>query len=122
MSAALPPLVVGAVSMQVARRERELGIRLVDRSGRVIGLSRSRRALLPLARRVLDEVNQTRRLASHNALVEGERAPGVAVRSFADLLASARFSLAWLVGDSAPSVPPFVSAVRPLRDSWACDA
>lgn len=59
--------------------------------------------------------------ASHNALVEGGQAPGVAVRPFADLHVSARCSLAWLRDDAPPSVPPFVEVVRRLRDGGALE-
>ncbi len=59
-----------AVSQQIARLERELGVRLFDRSSRAVRLTGAGQALLPQARRVLDEVEQTRRLAAD--LVEGK--------------------------------------------------
>jgi DNA-binding transcriptional LysR family regulator len=60
-----------AVSQQIARLERELGVRLFDRSSRAVRLTGAGQALLPQARRVLDEVERTRRLAAD--LVAGSR-------------------------------------------------
>ena len=57
--------------------------------------------------------------ASHNALVEGVRVPGVAVRPFADVDVSARCSLAWPAADPAPAVAHLVAVVRQLRDRGA---
>ncbi|PDP86687.1 LysR family transcriptional regulator [Glycomyces fuscus] len=53
-----------AVSQQVARLERELGIRLFDRSTRHVRLTREGERLLPEARSVLAAVERTRGVAA----------------------------------------------------------
>lgn len=51
-----------AVSKRVAALEEELSIRLFDRIGHHISLSEAGRALLPRARKILDEMEDSRRL------------------------------------------------------------
>jgi len=50
-----------AVSKRIAALEQELGTALFDRIGRQIGLTEAGRALLPRARRILDELEDSRR-------------------------------------------------------------
>lgn len=50
-----------AVSRRVAALERRLAVRLFDRIGRTVALTEAGRALLPRARRVLDELDDARR-------------------------------------------------------------
>jgi DNA-binding transcriptional LysR family regulator len=57
-------IVQPAVSQQVARLERELGIELFDRSRRQIALTPDGHAFLPYARRVLDAGGQAARAAA----------------------------------------------------------
>ncbi|MCG5501666.1 LysR family transcriptional regulator [Ectothiorhodospira lacustris] len=51
-----------AVSKRVAALEEELGRRLFDRIGRQVGLTEAGRVLLPQARRILLDLEETRRL------------------------------------------------------------
>jgi DNA-binding transcriptional LysR family regulator len=53
-----------AVSQQVARLERELGVRLFDRSGRTVRLTAAGSRLIPQARAVLAAADQARRAVS----------------------------------------------------------
>jgi DNA-binding transcriptional LysR family regulator len=56
----------GAVSAQIGKLERELGVRLLDRSPRGVSLTDAGAALLPEARRVLNQA-EVARLAARNA-------------------------------------------------------
>lgn len=60
-----------SVSQQIVRLERELRVRLFDRSSRTVRLTPAGTLLLSQARRVLDEVRSTRRLATQ--LSRGDR-------------------------------------------------
>lgn len=56
-----------AISKRIAALEEELGVRLFDRIGRQVRLTESGQALLPRARRLLDEVTDLRRAVTHLA-------------------------------------------------------
>ncbi|WP_405015015.1 LysR family transcriptional regulator [Kitasatospora sp. NBC_01539] len=60
-------VVQSAVSRQVARLERELGVRLFDRSTRLVRLTAAGRRLLPEARAVLAAVDRVGRVAAEVA-------------------------------------------------------
>lgn len=61
-----------AVSKRIAALEQELGTALFDRVGRHTGLTEAGRALLPRARRIVDELEDSRRaIASLSGKVEG---------------------------------------------------
>jgi len=66
-----------AISKRIAVLESELGTRLFDRIGRQVSLTEGGRALLPRARRMLDEVGDIRRsLASLKGEVAGTLSMG----------------------------------------------
>jgi DNA-binding transcriptional LysR family regulator len=54
-----------AISKRIATLEEELGVRLFDRIGRQVQLTEAGRALVPRARRLLDEVTDLRRSVSN---------------------------------------------------------
>jgi Transcriptional regulator len=61
-----------AVSKRIAVLEAELGTTLFDRVGRQVGLTEAGRALLPRARRIVDELEDSRRaIANLSGKVEG---------------------------------------------------
>jgi DNA-binding transcriptional LysR family regulator len=61
-----------AVSKRIAVLEAELGTPLFDRIGRQVGLTEAGRALLPRARRIVDELEDSRRaIANLSGKVEG---------------------------------------------------
>ena len=61
-----------AVSKRIAALEQQLGRRLFDRIGREIALTEAGRALLPRARRILGEMQDTRRaLGNLDASIDG---------------------------------------------------
>lgn len=61
-----------AVSKRIAALEAELGTPLFDRIGRQVGLTEAGRALLPRARRIIEELEDSRRaIASLSGKVEG---------------------------------------------------
>ncbi|MEV1120730.1 LysR family transcriptional regulator [Actinosynnema sp. NPDC049800] len=60
-------IVQSAVSQQVKRLERELGVTLFDRGGRLVRLSAAGERLLPEARAVLAAVRRTREVAARVA-------------------------------------------------------
>jgi DNA-binding transcriptional LysR family regulator len=62
-----------AVSQQVARLERELGVRLIDRSGRTVRLTECGRRFLPEARAVLAAVERLRVVAAAPPASAGSR-------------------------------------------------
>jgi DNA-binding transcriptional LysR family regulator len=65
-------IVQSALSHQVARLERHLGVRLFDRSGRSVRLTEAGQALLPVARRILADMTDVRaELRSIDGLVRG---------------------------------------------------
>lgn len=61
-----------AVSKRIAALEAELGTPLFDRIGRQVGLTEAGRALLPRARRIVDELEDSRRaIANLSGRIEG---------------------------------------------------
>lgn len=61
-----------AVSKRIAVLETELGTALFDRIGRQVGLTEAGRALLPRARRIVDELEDSRRaIANLSGKIEG---------------------------------------------------
>ncbi|MEW6645585.1 MAG: LysR family transcriptional regulator [Pseudomonadota bacterium] len=61
-----------AVSKRIAVLEAELGTPLFDRIGRQVGLTEAGRALLPRARRIVDELEDSRRaIANLSGRIEG---------------------------------------------------
>lgn len=61
-----------AVSKRIAVLETELGTPLFDRIGRQVGLTEAGRALLPRARRIVDELEDSRRaIANLSGRIEG---------------------------------------------------
>ncbi|GAB4301352.1 MAG: LysR family transcriptional regulator [Thiohalomonadaceae bacterium] len=61
-----------AVSKRIAVLEAELGTPLFDRIGRQVGLTEAGRALLPRARRIVDELEDSRRaIANLSGKIEG---------------------------------------------------
>ncbi|PKM44156.1 MAG: LysR family transcriptional regulator [Gammaproteobacteria bacterium HGW-Gammaproteobacteria-1] len=61
-----------AVSKRIAALEAELGTALFDRVGRQVGLTEAGRALLPRARRIVDELEDSRRaIANLSGKIEG---------------------------------------------------
>ncbi len=62
-----------AVSKRIAALEQQLGRRLFDRIGREVALTEAGRALLPRARRILGEMQDTRRaLGNLDASIDGQ--------------------------------------------------
>jgi DNA-binding transcriptional LysR family regulator len=61
-----------ALSHQIARLERHLGVRLFDRTGRSVRLTEAGQALLPVARRILADMTEVRaELRSIDGMVRG---------------------------------------------------
>lgn len=61
LAASLLRLTQPAVSRRIAQLESELGTTLLDRVGRSVTLTPAGRALVPQARRILEEIDQTKR-------------------------------------------------------------
>lgn len=60
LAASLLHVTQSAVSRRIAGLERELGVRLFDRVGRTVALTEAGRTLLPRARRILSEIDDSR--------------------------------------------------------------
>ncbi|WP_129663731.1 LysR family transcriptional regulator, partial [Phytoactinopolyspora endophytica] len=110
-------IVQPAVSQQVSRLERELGVTLLDRSPRQVSLTRHGERLLPEARTVLDAADRTAAVAAGLAaagrcILRIGTSPGVSARLEHGLSALQRLVPETEVELDARPVPEQLEAVR----------